>query len=233
MPVDRRVAEHLARGGVADAAELRDTGEDVVDALVEEQVGAIERVVVRDRVARSRPRVHDAPRVAEHDARNRHRREAGEHADLVAGGFRVEIAHHDRRERSGPALAHELAERGAPAPAARALWSSRQLKCAQKTWIGPRGPAISANTRQSLLALVVGRARTFAREQSNDVARDRPARDHRIARLHAVRERQVGRPHRSLEPELRRELLGLVVRAVVPHLLQTDDVGADVAAASC
>ena len=107
------------------------------------------------------------------------------------------------------------------------LWSSRQLRCAQKTWIGPRGPAISANT-----ASRSSPSSSAAPAPSRGSARttwpgDGPACDHRVARAHAVRERQVGRPHRALEPELRGELLGLVVRAVVPHLLQADDVGVD------
>ena len=169
MPVER-VRHRTPRTAVrvADAAELRDTGEHVVDALVEEQVRAVERVRRSRRCSRGPHPWRCRARRA--TCRGTRRPEPAPPArpvsirisSLAGSELRspTTIAGNDRGRHSRT-NSHSARTCSCRTP----LWSSRQLKCAQKTWIGPRGPATSANTRQSLLALVVGRAGTFAREQ--------------------------------------------------------------------
>ena len=86
------------------------------------------------------------PHVAEHDARNRHRPLPGEHAQLVAVGIGVEVAEQHRGEAAGSAARARSGRSRRPAPDGSRCGRARQLRCAQNTWIGPRGPSTSAST---------------------------------------------------------------------------------------
>ena len=134
----------------------------------------------------------------------------------------------DRREGPGPALAHELAQR------AHLFLAHATVVVAPAQVRGRRPGSARAGRRSRRTPPVAPRPRRRPRprprgQRAHVVAGDRPPCDHRVARAHAVRERQVGGPHRACEPELRGQQFGLVVRAVVPHLLQADDVGVDAA----
>ena len=107
-----------------------------------------------------------------------------------------------------------------------ALWSSRQLRCAQYIWIGPRGPSISANTHRrsspsSSRASPAVRGSTSTSDRMIG-QRDRialPERTPSKSRLWAKDVRRVS--------ERGGEFLGLVATVGFPHFLQRDDIGVD------
>ena len=70
------------------------------------------------------------------------------------------------------------------------LWSSRQLRCAQNTWIGPRGPAISANTASRSSPSSSAAPAPFAGQRAYD-------RGGRWASVRSPRCRRARRPGRS------------------------------------
>ena len=63
-----------------------------------------------------------------------------------------------------------------------ALWSPRQLRCAQYTWIGPRGPSTSAQHAEPFLAFVVGTPppAVRGRRRTSDAARAASAKGSRF-----------------------------------------------------
>src|SRR5262249_39508717 len=162
--VDRSIAVDARGNHLACAAELRCAHHHVVDALLGVEIRREERIGVRARVARILV-AGRAPRIAEHHTRNRDRGQTGEHADLVAVWFGVEVAAEHGGKRPGPRRPYETADLGDLQLADRAVVVAPAQVCAEDLNWAARALDLGED-REPFLVLVVARVTCGAGEQA-------------------------------------------------------------------